>query len=252
MTDKQLIEYVKQRPVLYDKSQGLYRDNIVRNIAWEEIAELMDAPVEDIKEKWAKLRNAYNSALQRRRKKTNLKYPWKFEKKMEFLMPFIDGKSVATNFSIDSIIIDDDTSTTNISSDDRITNKHANVTNDEDSTRDSEDSEVSPSPVQSPAQGGSTSHDVATNIITTHTIKSKSYDALLRDMVDMMKSSHAMKLKRTITDMDENDHFFLSMSKRLKTLPPRDQADIKFQIHKLIHDFEIKMLKSNDKRTLLN
>ncbi|CAG9788474.1 unnamed protein product [Diatraea saccharalis] len=225
MTDEQLIEYVKLRPVLYNKTFSQYRDQTVRNIAWEEIAEQLNTPAEELKERWGKLRNLYNSALQRRRKKSNLKYPWKFEKEMEFLMPFIDGKLAAINSSSN------------------------NFTNDEDSTHDSElhysdESAASPPPpAQSPAPEASSSQVIANNT-AKHRIKSESDDALLRDMVDIMKSSHAVKLKRTITDMDEHDHFFLSMSKQLKTLPPTDQAEIKFQLHKLIHESEIKMFNN--------
>ncbi|CAG9788476.1 unnamed protein product [Diatraea saccharalis] len=264
MSEEQIIEYVKLYPVLYNKTLGQYRDHNMRNIAWEEIAEQLNTPVEEIKEKWARLRNCLTNALKRRRRKSAaIMGPWKFEKQMQFLLPYLDAKTHVTNMSNNTMSLDEDTSATNlidntISIDDDIpdTNLSNNITNKEES-RDGSESQYSgeatdsssPLPVQWSAPGVSTSHVVA-NYNQKYTTKSESDDTLLRDMVDMMKSSHAMKLKRTITDMDEHDHFFLSMSKQLKTLPPRDQAEIKFQIHKLIHESEMKMLKNNNRRSL--
>lgn len=57
-----------------------------------------------------------------------------------------------------------------------------------------------------------------------------------------MKSFQKMREKR-MAEIDEIDHFFLSMSKQLKKLPKIDQSNIEFQMHKLIHDAKINMIK---------
>ena len=61
-------------------------------------------------------------------------------------------------------------------------------------------------------------------------------------MVNVMKTSNELRQKRSIAEMDENDYFFLSMSKHLQKLPKTDQAEIKFQLHKMIHESEKKLL----------
>ncbi|XP_047022158.1 transcription factor Adf-1-like [Helicoverpa zea] len=239
MRDEQLIELVKRYPILYNTNLAQYRDHTVRNNAWEEIAGEMDTPVEDVKNKWAKLRNCFTNALKRRRKKsgqaaTNL-VPWKFEKQMEFLLPHLEGRQTVTNL--------------------------ADI-NDEDSTQHSElqfseESALSPPPIiRSPTPGSSSSRASAARACTTlnftprRTNKNDSDTQILREMVDVMKTTQDMRQKRGVPDMDENDYFFLSMSKQLKKLPKTDQAEIKFQLHKLIHDSEMKML--NNRERILN
>nr|CAI5868405.1 unnamed protein product [Callosobruchus analis] len=231
MTDEQLIELVKRYPVLYDMNLAVYRDHTVRNNAWEEIAEQMNTHVEDIKNKWGKLRNCFTNALKRRRKKsgqaaTNI-VPWKFEKQMEFLLPHIEGRSTVTNLA---------------------------DTNVDDSTQDSElqfseDSTLSPPPII-PHTPRTSSRASAASFTPRRTNKSDNDNYLLKEMVDVMKATQDIRQKRSATDMDENDYFFLSMSKQLKKLPQTDQAEIKFQLHKLIHDSEMKML--NNRERILN
>lgn len=154
---------------------------------------------------------------------------------MEFLLPHVEGRSTVTNLG---------------------------DINDNDSTQDSElqfseDSALSPpSVIRSPTPGtSSASASVArastsnsTPFTSRRTNKNDS-DNLLQEMVGVMKTTQEMRQKRAVPDMDDNDLFFLSMSKQLKKLPKIDQADIKFQLHKLIHDSEIKMI-NNSERTL--
>lgn len=61
-----------------------------------------------------------------------------------------------------------------------------------------------------------------------------------------MKSFQKLREKR-MAEIDETDHFFLSMSKQLKKLPKIGQTNIKFQMHKwiqIIHDAEVNINKS--------
>ncbi|CAF4875030.1 unnamed protein product [Pieris macdunnoughi] len=236
MNDEQLIELVKKYSVLYDMRLPQYKDHTVRNNAWEEIAEQMNTNVEEVKNKWSKLRNCFTNALKRRHKKSGQAaakaVPWKFEKQMEFLLPYVEGRSTFTNLS---------------------------KSNDGDSTQDfeyqfSEESAVSPPPtIRSPTPGTSSLRPSIANTqnssasFTTRRIdKNDNDNNVLKEMVNVLKKTQEMRQKRAVSDMDENDLFFLSMSKQLKKLPKTDQADIKFQLHKLIHESEMKMLNSRE------
>lgn len=60
-----------------------------------------------------------------------------------------------------------------------------------------------------------------------------------------MKSFQKLREKR-LAEKDNTDNFFLSMSNQLKKLPKIDQTNIKFQMHKLIHDAEVNMIKKGE------
>jgi hypothetical protein len=130
---------------------------------------------------------------------------------MEFLLPHLEGRQTVTNIPIGD-------------------------TNDDDSTQDSElQFELSPQTI------ASTPNSTA-SFTSKRTIKNDNDNHILREMVDVMKTTQDMRQKRGVTEMDENDYFFLSMSKQFKKLPKTDQAEIKFQIHKLTYGSEVKML----------
>ncbi|GBP68164.1 Transcription factor Adf-1 [Eumeta japonica] len=97
MTDD-LIELVRQRKVIYDSKCKDYKDHFMRNAAWEEIAEILEQPVNKCKDDWAKLRNAFASALKRRRNKKSGQaaaalVPWKYEESLSFLLPYMECRS---------------------------------------------------------------------------------------------------------------------------------------------------------------
>ncbi|GBP70823.1 Transcription factor Adf-1 [Eumeta japonica] len=101
MTDD-LIELVRQRKVIYDSKCKDYKDHFMRNAAWEEIAEILEQPVNKCKDDWAKLRNAFASALKRRRNKKSGQaaaalVPWKYEESLSFLLPYMECRSTKTN-----------------------------------------------------------------------------------------------------------------------------------------------------------
>ncbi|KAM3957815.1 uncharacterized protein ACR2FA_008736 [Aphomia sociella] len=188
-----LIEHVKRYPVLYDTTLTQYRDLSVRNCAWEEIAEQLNANAEDLKTKWGKLRNCYTNALKRRRKQrgngSTPIAPWKFRNQMEFLLPYIESRnsnSLSSSSDGNMCSVNDSFSSYN-------TIKYENE---------------------------STSEEVESNEICQ---------------------------QKTTDEMDELDHFFLSMSKQLKKLPVSDQIEIKFQLHKLIYEAEKKQLTSSNR-----
>lgn len=62
-----------------------------------------------------------------------------------------------------------------------------------------------------------------------------------KPIFDMIKPSHIQN--NVQQQMDETDDFFLCMSKSLKKLPKMDQARIKMDLYKAIHDVEIRQLE---------
>ncbi|XP_049874951.1 transcription factor Adf-1-like [Pectinophora gossypiella] len=87
--------------------------------------------------------------------------------------------------------------------------------------------------------------DISENSISNrsprHRTKSSEQN-LLDDMVYVFEPPK--ESKRKMSELDETDYFFLSMSKQLKKLPRKDQSNIKFEVHKLVHEAEIKMLST--------
>lgn len=186
--------------------------------------------VEEVKDRWGKLRNCFTNALKRRRKKSsqsNTKImPWKFEKQMQFLLPFVEVRGGnATNLSPIECDINDEDSNPEF--------KYFEMLSTPAST--SKTDPISPMPTLTPMPSSS--------VMTMQTTVNDDEKSLLKDMLNVLKSSHEIRQKRN-AEMDETDYFFLSMSKQLKKLPETDQSQIKFHLHKLIYDAEIKMLNS--------
>lgn len=74
---------------------------------------------------------------------------------------------------------------------------------------------------------------------------------VIHDVVDAIKPKNILE-KRSLPKLDENDMFFLSMSMRLKKMAKSDQARIKLDLHKMIHDVEMTTLykyEENDEQT---
>ncbi|GBP30945.1 Transcription factor Adf-1 [Eumeta japonica] len=192
MTDD-LIELVRQRKVIYDSKCKDYKDHFMRNAAWEEIAEILEQPVNKCKDDWAKLRNAFASALKRRRNKKSGQaaaalVPWKYEESLSFLLPYMECRSTKTNVT---------------------------TTPESPPTEESPDESLPESPSTSRSQSQSSSSRGKPN-----------KEPKLQELYDLMKSSQDLRRQKQNfrQDMDETDLFFLSMSKELKALPKLEQT----------------------------
>ena len=88
MSLEQLIEEVRKYPCLWNKSKEEYRNQNVRDNAWESIAIFL--AVEVLKYEWKKLQDCHRQAMLRRKTKSGdaarkIK-PWKYEALMSFLL----------------------------------------------------------------------------------------------------------------------------------------------------------------------
>ncbi|XP_074026074.1 uncharacterized protein isoform X2 [Leptinotarsa decemlineata] len=103
MSDE-LIELVRKYEVLYSPKCKEYKDHLIRTAAWEEIAQKLNEPVGKCKDNWTKLRNAYASAIKRRKNKkigqaASQVIAWKYEKQMNFLRPHMKSRNTKTNLT---------------------------------------------------------------------------------------------------------------------------------------------------------
>ncbi|CAF4927316.1 unnamed protein product [Pieris macdunnoughi] len=156
--------------------------------------EVSVTPLEEVKNKWSKLRNCFTNALKRRRKKSGQTaakaVPWKFEKQMGFLLPYVEGRSTVTNLS---------------------------KSNDGDSTQDfeyqfSEESAVSlPPTIRSPTPGTSplrpsiaraSTQNSSASFTTRRIDKNDNDNNVLKEMVNVPteKKTQEMRQKRAVSD----------------------------------------------------
>ena len=54
-----LVELVRDKPHLYDPSDSDYKNNFAKDNSWREIAEKLNAPVDQAKKKWKNIRDTY-------------------------------------------------------------------------------------------------------------------------------------------------------------------------------------------------
>nr|CAI5842751.1 unnamed protein product [Callosobruchus analis] len=108
-----LIEEVRKHDCLWNKSLESYRNQNIRDNAWERISIELKKPVDDIKREWKKLQDCYRQAMLRRKTKsgqfaTKTK-PWKYEELMSFLASDTLPRSTQSN-----VLDPDDENTENV------------------------------------------------------------------------------------------------------------------------------------------
>ncbi|XP_055684170.1 uncharacterized protein LOC129790609 [Lutzomyia longipalpis] len=91
MFDEKLIREIQKRQSLYDKTNEDYNNYKVKDQAWEDISNLLNAPVMKCKARWKSLRERFVREVKRNRR---LGYPedstrWNHFKKMHFIKDFI-------------------------------------------------------------------------------------------------------------------------------------------------------------------
>ncbi|GFR03712.1 MADF domain-containing protein [Trichonephila clavata] len=99
---EQLIAEVKKHPCLYQIDRAEYRDPVLKNKCWKEISKKLNRDTSLLRKDWKNLRDCYRQALITRqstkKRQTKLK-PWKFEKQMLFVKPYLGPKSCSADTS---------------------------------------------------------------------------------------------------------------------------------------------------------
>ncbi|CAG4981628.1 unnamed protein product [Colias eurytheme] len=174
--------------------------------------------VETCKEDWTKLRNSFASALKRRRNKKSGQAampltPWKYEDQMNFLSPFMESRNTKTNLASSLEPIQSPSELTS----DRSTASPYNRSESQCSVRSSSSS------------------------------RQNSVKPGMQELYELMKSSNDLRIQkqneRRERDMDENDLFFLSMSKAVKSLSILEQTKIKLDLHSAVSNAQIRHLE---------
>ncbi|GFT27369.1 MADF domain-containing protein [Nephila pilipes] len=93
---EQLISEVKKYPCLYAIDKPEYKNPDLKTTCWTEISENLNRDTSMLRRDWKNLRDGYRQALITRRgtrkRSTRLK-PWKYERQMIFVKPYIGPKS---------------------------------------------------------------------------------------------------------------------------------------------------------------
>ncbi|KAI8441133.1 hypothetical protein MSG28_009385 [Choristoneura fumiferana] len=205
--DELLIDLVSQHEVIYNVKSEEYRDAGLRSAAWEEISKRYGKPVEDCKEDWNKLRNCFNNAVKRRLIKTNKTGKRMHPWRYEAQMAFLLPHMQGR--------IND--------------HNHEEIL------------ENPPSPQNvlkySPTPSCSSPPIKRRTISVTDCMDPLQY----ANVMETLEAAHAHP------DIDDTDHFFLSMSKMAKKLPKMDRIRIQMDLHKAIYEAEMKHLEANSK-----
>lgn len=152
--------------------------------------------MEICKDRWGKLRNCFINALKRRHKKSGQAstkiVPWKYEAQMEFLRSHLEGRPTITNLSD---VTDDST-------------QELQFSDETESSRFNATPGPSSFTVRTPTPSSSS---VRTPTSSSNRNKKGNEDNVVTEMVNVIKSSQEARQKR-MSEMDETDYFFLSMS----------------------------------------
>jgi hypothetical protein len=88
-----LIEAVRLRPSIYDKTAAVYKNNKVREQEWKEVAQAVDMQdVEAVKKRWRSLRDSFIKIQRSLRHNPRQIIKWLYYKRMKFLVPHIETK----------------------------------------------------------------------------------------------------------------------------------------------------------------
>ncbi|KAB0800405.1 hypothetical protein PPYR_06145 [Photinus pyralis] len=243
MQDQLLIEKVRRYEFLYNQHSSHYRDQNMRQEAWEEIARELNSSASQVKDMWSKLRNCYSNALKRRKFKKSgqaaKKYtPWKYEDEMSFLQPYFDTRPTQENLEEHQSQAVELLHTANDNEEDNATEE-----GNEDNDSDVDDDNLE----RSSTSTVSTQSHITHNAPKVDHPRAKRTKNAADEMVSIMKKNAEQRMKKADakenSKLDESDMFYLSMSKNAKKLPEMDQAWIRLEICKLVSEAQMRHLQ---------
>ncbi|XP_033609830.1 uncharacterized protein LOC111870630 isoform X2 [Cryptotermes secundus] len=101
---EELIEEVRKYPCLWNKGLEEYRNQNMRDNAWDTISGELNTPVEDLKVDWKKLQDSHRQAMLRRKTKSGQgarkMKPWKYEALMSFLLSDLTPRQTESNIDV--------------------------------------------------------------------------------------------------------------------------------------------------------
>ncbi|XP_050316202.1 uncharacterized protein LOC126750595 [Anthonomus grandis grandis] len=243
----ELIENVRNHECLFNVKSRHYRNQSMRQEAWEEIAKEINSPLPSVRETWTKLRNAFLNAKKRRQTKsgqeTTKVVPWKYEQEMSFLIPHLECRQTKSNLESQkdqpNVIDDESTGSDDVINNtlqESITLNADNLTQTQHSSTDTPVISTPIHPKYSQKKARLSSKDISLNPT--------------EEMVRIMKQNAEARNERRnkinsdspSSNLDEVDMFYLSMAKTVKRLPQREQAYIRMEFCRMVSEAEIRNL----------
>ncbi|VVC24938.1 MADF domain [Cinara cedri] len=259
---EELIKKVREHGVLYDHGSHDYRDQHVRQTAWEEIGRELQISGNEAKLRWNKLRRCYCNARNRRRVDTKSgiaskkKNYWKYEKQMSFILPFLENRKTHENLNESQASLGLVTEQGDLaekfgeeidlqSPSDEFSHMDVEIERNADANSDAIEKTTSNDAKSVKKHYKAIKRNKKQKCIT---------DSPVKQMVDILKDSSALRKRRfeeksvrpeisktvPLQNMDDTDMFFLSMSKMTKQLPKVEQARIKLALSNSVLSAEVK------------
>ncbi|CAL1263721.1 unnamed protein product [Larinioides sclopetarius] len=100
--ESNLINEIKRHPCLFIEDNAVFRDEDLKNKAWNEISRKLNLDVFFVQNEWQKLKECYQTILSSRSKSNNpnaSQKPWKFEEQMKFMEYYLQPKKASHHTS---------------------------------------------------------------------------------------------------------------------------------------------------------
>ncbi|XP_044271031.1 transcription factor Adf-1-like [Tribolium madens] len=95
-----LIEEVRQRPSIYDKTTLVYKNNRIRDQEWKEVAKAVNMnDVEAVKKRWRSLRDSFIKIQRSLKLNPKQAVKWIYYSRLMFLIPHIESKELVVDGS---------------------------------------------------------------------------------------------------------------------------------------------------------
>ncbi|KAL8607097.1 hypothetical protein ACOMHN_008683 [Nucella lapillus] len=227
---EKLIVEVKRNPALYDKANEDYKKYELRVQIWTAIGRKFGLSASEAQSKWKNLRDNMVKHMKRKLMHQDGQRKVKqyaFAKLLDFIVPFLELNGRPNDTA-------DNTSGLNLDCEEVADNSYAAE----------EDGSISPAEVPIPKE--ETTHPVV--ITPNQVVQSHSRSQSSSPSSSFSNSAWSPRPKRqrrcvpSKQDGDEVGLFLASMAGSIRKLPPEVQAQVRFSIHRIVHDAEMEYL----------
>ncbi|XP_063545691.1 uncharacterized protein LOC134753679 [Cydia strobilella] len=231
---EQIIETIKQHPVLYDHKVPCRKD--LSEALWEEIADTFDLDVQILKVKWKNLRDCYKKHIRAQTddsKAVSSYKHWQWSKYLEFLRPHI-----RSNTNTEVVYHTEDTKeySENILNIKLEEMDHTNFGSDFEATECISKQPTKNKEKHSKHNFGSDSDNLECVIEQPDSKKRRIHSDL---NVDHVKTQN----NRDVHEFDDIELIFLGYAKTVKKMPLKRQISVKMKIAKIMMEEELKCLE---------
>ncbi|XP_050519262.1 uncharacterized protein LOC126893284 [Diabrotica virgifera virgifera] len=266
--NEQLIELVRSQTILYDTNDPNYLKAKLKDELWNDIGKKLNLKSgNEAKTLWLKLRNCHRDAL--RRQKKCLKSgaaavvikKWKFQKQMNFLIPYMSNRSREGNLQEDSededlqqedSIVDPDSEIF-----DEVASDIRHDTEEIESVKNDIVDEPSTSGIviqKNNEKGNAKRKATADQSITTKPAKNNKpknddiQEVIKQSIIQRQKRAEERAVERAVQKPLDDDlyHFYMSMYKITKKMSPKFQHRARNDVFQAISQLEAAYLEMQD------